>query len=925
MSETHDTEAAPEEREAPRRDPDARPPGRRAAGERDAGDADAGAEASEDVGREESEALHEPGGEPPDAGEGDDADDSEPPLLLRGNPLRLARGGGALAAGSLVAFLVMAIGKQYRFGVPIGALGVLAATFGLLDLLGSFDDPDERVASSTTLGTLARPLALLGGGLAALFAIVSAAVGGYLTIGASAMFAPAAFLGTIVGGYGVVEALGVFGLEADGTHRPLLRRHGFWLVVATTLLYLPMLGSHSLSDPWETHYGEVAREILARNDWISLWWAQDGWFWSKPVLDFWIQALAMATFGVRYHSNAMLSAVAEGREPWPEWAVRLPIFLLTLLAGYLLYKAVARAYGRRAGLLGALVLTTMPQWFMVSHQTMTDMPFVATMAATMALFLLGASEDPEREVDVYELDVFGLRLRLSAYHLVFGAVIAVALPQILYLLSRNFELELSPFRPRVHPDLFSSGSPGNCGLPGNEACRSVGPVAKALTPALQALVWGQALAIVLYVNWGERRAQRLYFLGAWFFAAVSTMAKGPAGFVLPALSALAYVAVTRRWRDLTRMEIASGFVLLAALALPWFVAMYARHGQPFTDRLIFHDMYKRALTHVHDTNEGDDVSFRFYVWQLGYAMFPWTGLAPAGLVAWLKRREGTSAKADSAIFFAMWFLFSFGLFSFMPTKFHHYILPAVPPAAMLVGVLLDELLPREGEGEGDDEPDAPFRRRFDRAILGAAAVAGAALVVLVGRDMAKNVEGMPSHIRLLHLFTYNYKRPWPTSLDFTAPLWGFTIAAGVVTALLVVASWRKVIVPALVGLGVLFTAWGLDVYFVKVSPHWGQRETTLAYYREAKTHPGPFIAYQMNWKGENFYSGNHVPAFVSTGKKFTDYIADERKRGNKTFYFVTEHGRTGSLSTELGPTKSFEKLTPPELDNKFLLVRAVFE
>jgi len=142
----------------------------------------------------------------------------------------------------------------------------------------------------------------------------------------------------IVGGYRTLEALGVFTPPPGEAPRPLLRRHGFWLIVLTTLLYLPLLGSHSLSDPWETHYGEVSREILARNDWISLWWAQDGWFWSKPILDFWIQALAMATFGVRYGPDRMLSALQDGRVPWPEWAVRLPVFLLSLAAVYLLYK-----------------------------------------------------------------------------------------------------------------------------------------------------------------------------------------------------------------------------------------------------------------------------------------------------------------------------------------------------------------------------------------------------------------------------------------------------------------------------------------------------------------------------------------------------------------------------------------------------------
>ena len=63
------------------------------------------------------------------------------------------------------------------------------------------------------------------------------------------------------------------------------------------ILLLPDLG-FGLWDPWETHYGEVAREIIARDDWISLWW-QDEWFWSKPILLFWMSAVAMGVLGVR--------------------------------------------------------------------------------------------------------------------------------------------------------------------------------------------------------------------------------------------------------------------------------------------------------------------------------------------------------------------------------------------------------------------------------------------------------------------------------------------------------------------------------------------------------------------------------------------------------------------------------------------------
>ena len=144
-------------------------------------------------------------------------------------------------------------------------------------------------------------------------------------------------------------------------------------------------------------------------------------------------------------------------------------------------------------------------------------------------------------------------------------------------------------------------------------------------------------------------------------------------------------------------------------------------------------------------------------------------------------------------------------------------------------------------------------------------------------------------------------------------------------ALLAWASIRRYVVTALLALSLGFAAWGLDSYFMKTSPHWGQRETMLAYYDVSRDIPGPVVAYQMNWKGENFYTGNHVPAFVSSGKKFQDYVAEELKKGTKTIYFMTEPSRTGTLQNEIGTTKSFEKLTPPELNNKFLLVRAVFE
>ena len=83
----------------------------------------------------------------------------------------------------------------------------------------------------------------------------------------------------------------------------------------------------------------------------------------------------------------------------------------------------------------------------------------------------------------------------------------------------------------------------------------------------------------------------------------------------------------------------------------------------------------------------------------------------------------------------------------------------------------------------------------------------------------------------------------------------------------------------------------------------------------------PLVAYQLNWKGENFYTGNDVPAFVSSGKRFTDWVDSQRQSGVRVMFFTTEHSRMAGLQRELGSVQKFELLTTPELNDKFGLAR----
>jgi 4-amino-4-deoxy-L-arabinose transferase-like glycosyltransferase len=886
----------------------------------------------------------------------------EEPLATPENALRL-RALVPLTLGFLALVVLCASDAHWSLSVPLGLVSTLVAAFGALDLIGSFDDatPAQELPRARLRARLFELL------LACLFWVGSLRLAVAGALPHHAVLAPLLVGGASVTGLLALARVALLGV-AGGTR--LRERPGFWLGLSGVVTYVPLAGSYSLLDPWETHYGEVAREMLARDDWLSFWWAQEGWFWSKPALSFWLQGLCFSLFGVKFAPGEVLSDAALGRLPQPEWAARLPVLLLTLIAIYAVYRFISAAVGKRAGFLAGLVLSCSPYWSLLAHQSMTDMPYVAPLTTALSLFGLALLADPEELVPSFAFTLRGRSFKLSAFHALFGLVLLSALPQLSYLVSRNLTLQLvaPPYGFRWHWDeLFSGSGLGNCGLPGNEACRRAVPSNPFFQPLLGATIWAAALGYLLHLNRGERRKKRLLYVAAWFFTALAALAKGAPGLVLP-LAIAATVLVTRRqWAELPHVELGSLGLVFAAVCLPWYVQEYMRHGEAFTDRLLFHDMYKRAFVHVHDTNSGTDVSLRYYIWQLGYGAFPLTGLAPLG-VAWALERgsEHDPRARDASLVTALWLTLSFALFTLSLTKFHHYALPCAPPLAIATGLLLARAL-------GDRRLPTGWRLPAYLSSFGAAAlllIAGAArlpatpvsgalclalgaalvlgavlicatgepstpdpglavlgliaagLVLLVARDLSTTIgSDVPASARLLHLFTYNYKRSWPAALDFEPQLWAFGVVAAAASVLLAVPRIRLHAVTLTCAVALWFCAFSLWIYLPALAPHFGQRELILAYYQQRASTREPLVAYQMNWKGENFYTGNRLPAFVTTGAKFTSWLSTQRKRGVKVMYFVLEHARIGALKSELGSGYSLRSSTNKQLNNKFVLVR----
>jgi hypothetical protein len=356
----------------------------------------------------------------------------------------------------------------------------------------------------------------------------------------------------------------------------------------------------------------------------------------------------------------------------------------------------------------------------------------------------------------------------------------------------------------------------------------------------------------------------------------------------------------------------------------------------------------------------------------------------------------------------------------MITKFHHYIFPAVPGAAVMVGLLLDRMLGASNlsrtktpglslaalagglgllvigvanffgsvrgvipntpgatlppgnislgvalcalgvglvawswmlargdgadtlsvtEGEAADD-NAPLV--YNPISFGAMAVGAAAVLIFVARDLGYHGPSRPpGYQRLLQLFTYQYERQWPTATyDFHPIMIGFGAIAVVVAAMLAVHRLRALAVRGMVVVSALFTIWALDVYMVDISHHWSQRGLLERYFQmrhdrnmATEVHVGeyarytadPLGAYQMNWKGENFYTGGHAAMLDCGDLPFCSNHATTwlPQHAGQRVFFITERAHGSSIIAHVRHTGgTAEEISTEYENNKFVLIEA---
>jgi 4-amino-4-deoxy-L-arabinose transferase-like glycosyltransferase len=691
------------------------------------------------------------------------------------------------------------------------------------------------------------------------------------------------------------------------------------VMLAAAAVLIPLAGSFGLWDPWETHYGEVARQITERNDWISTWWgshwedaagdSEGSYFFSKPILLMWLMAIGLEIFG------------------FSEWGIRLGVALIAIVGLGAVYAMGASIFRRRTGLLMAAVLGTSPFWFFLGRQAQTDMPFVGLMtiglcAFMMAIFGRDRHEPADRLGYGLATGFFGLVTIPQAWLVLVGLArwrggenavmgwmtqsvslglsiggIPIALGGCLLAASlwtgrHEGDKERDSRRRLAQYGLGAVWIPQALIL----IAAVVGALVVGTNPAralegwwvwgptqssLYATCFGAALYLFLARPDPTRRSMRL--LTFYVFIALATLAKGLLGFLLPGAVLFFYILLTREWPLLKRVALVPGTLAFVAVGFPWYAAMLIRHTRGFWQRFFVHDHFKRLASGVHSIDDG---SFEHFIRWLGYGLFPWSALVPAALGRLFAGRglEIEEDRGRATLMLLLWTIIAFTLFTLSSTKFHHYIFPAVPPLALLVALTVDDLLDREVP-----EPWPLY-------------LIGAGIFALLAWDLIHDPQ------LLKDLFTYKYDREWNgEAWNSTFRTWLTLLSIPGGLGMLWLVARARAVRRAAVGLvfvtGLGMAVFGLDVYMPTISSTWSQKGVWDAYYQlctrleEDEEPPGAdpkkrfceeeAIAYKLNWRGETYYTQNEVIPL----RDDEDWDHFVKEQGNEPFYGIMQRSR----------------------------------
>ena len=191
----------------------------------------------------------------------------------------------------------------------------------------------------------------------------------------------------------------------------------------------------------------------------------------------------------------------------------------------------------------------------------------------------------------------------------------------------------------------------------------------------------------------------------WYFAcyglmALAVLAKGPVGLVLPVLIVGAFLLYTGKfWEVAPEMRLLPGVLLFIILTLPWYGLVILANGRAYIDSFFGYHNFERFTNVVN----GHSAPWFYYFPVVFIGFLPWSSFLPLAIARLRFWRPGIwrqqPRSSHLGVFALIWFAVVFIFFTAAVTKLPSYVLPLMPAAAILVGLLWSDRMTQANAGK----------------------------------------------------------------------------------------------------------------------------------------------------------------------------------------------------------------------------------
>lgn len=190
------------------------------------------------------------------------------------------------------------------------------------------------------------------------------------------------------------------------------------------------------------------------------------------------------------------------------------------------------------------------------------------------------------------------------------------------------------------------------------------------------------------VSAAERKSARIYSALFWISMGLGVLTKGLVAIVLPCGTIVLHCIITRSARGIRSVASPIGVALFAAVTVPYFYAVCSVDPEYF-DFFFIREHFLRYTTTVHNRYE----PMWFFVPIVIMGMMPWTGWLPSIFArgSALRYRETRGA----AGYLLLWCGVVLAFFSLSNSKLIPYVVPCLPPLAILIGVEFARMIERK--------------------------------------------------------------------------------------------------------------------------------------------------------------------------------------------------------------------------------------